>query len=136
MKKPTLIFPVIIILVIATAWQFPDQSSSISNPIGQDLKTIDCPDNVMRILQQSCYDCHTDASGNVMAKGKLNFSKWEGYEAAKKVSKLEKICEEVTENKMPKKKYLKKHPESALSDKDITAICEWTEAETKKLFGE
>lgn len=136
MKKYIFSVSILIVLVFVTASQFPHQETSLPNPIGQDIKTIDCPDNVLRILQQSCYDCHTDVSGNVMAKGKLNFSNWEGYEAAKKISKLEKICNEVTENKMPKKKYLKKHPEAKLTNEDITAICEWTQAETKKIIGE
>lgn len=136
MKKLTLIFSFLIVLVIATAWQFPFQYLKDSIPSGQDENTIICPENVMTIVQRSCFHCHSDASGNFMAKGKLNFSEWEGYTAVKKVSKLDKICEEISKHKMPKKKYLKKHPESALSDTDITAICEWTAAETKKLFGE
>jgi hypothetical protein len=136
MKKSALIFSLLIVFAMASAWQFPHQDLKDSIPSGQDENTIICPENVMTIVQRSCFDCHSDASGNFMAKGKLNFSEWEGYSAVQRVSRLEKICEEITKHKMPKKKYLKKHPESALSDTDITAICEWTAAETKKLFGE
>jgi len=136
MKKSALIFSLLIVFAMASAWQFPHQDLKDSIPSGQDENTIICPENVMTIVQRSCFDCHSDASGNFMAKGKLNFSEWEGYSAVQRVSRLEKICEEITKHKMPKKKYLKKHPESALSDTDITAICEWTAAETKKLFEE
>lgn len=136
MKKTSLVFSFLIVFAIASAWQFPNQNLMPVNPQGEEDNTIICPENVMVIVQRSCFDCHSDESGNFMAKGKLNFSEWEAYTAVKKISRLEKICNEVTDKKMPKKKYLKKHPESALSNEDITAICEWTQAESTKLIGD
>lgn len=136
MKKSILPLSVILVLAIATAWQIPYQQSVDSTPVGQDTLSINCPDNIKAILERSCYDCHSNTAGNPVSKGKLNFSNWGEYTSAKKISKLEKICTEITENKMPKKKYLKKHPESKLSDADVTAICEWTQAESKIILGE
>lgn len=94
------------------------------------------PDSVMAIIERSCFDCHSDKSGNFSAKGKLNFTNWNEYTPAKKVSKMEAICEEITDGKMPKKSYVSKNPDKALSQAEIGLICKWAADETKKLVGE
>lgn len=94
------------------------------------------PDSVSMIIERSCFDCHSDKSGNFAAKGKLNFTNWNEYTPAKKVGKMEAICEEITEGKMPKKSYVSKNPDKALSQSERELICKWAAAETKKLMGE
>lgn len=94
------------------------------------------PDSVSMVIERSCFDCHSDRSGNFAAKGKLNFTNWNEYTPAKKVSKMEAICEEITGGKMPKKSYISKNPDKALSQAEIGLICKWAADETKKLVGE
>ncbi len=94
------------------------------------------PDSVIAIIERSCFDCHSDQSGNFAAKGKLNFTNWNEYTPAKKVGKMEAICEEITDGKMPKKSYISKNPDKALSKVEIELICKWAGDETKKLVGE
>ena len=44
-------------------------------PMPEDDLYLGWPEEVMTLLERSCFDCHTAESGNVKAKGKLNFSK-------------------------------------------------------------
>ena len=94
------------------------------------------PDDVMALLEQSCFDCHTSESGNLKAKQKLNFSKWQDYKLSKQVGKLSDISDEVKEGKMPPEKYINKNPDKAFSQEDIELIVKWANAESEKLIGE
>lgn len=136
MKKLFYLIPVLIIFLIVTGLQLPDRNHIINSEDPEEGLSLDFPEDVTTILERSCFDCHTDASGNFMAKGKLNFSNWSDYDSRKKISKLNKICEEIEDESMPKKKYRKKHPEKALSEDDIKLICKWVEEESEKIIGD
>ncbi|MEN8225164.1 MAG: heme-binding domain-containing protein [Bacteroidota bacterium] len=110
-------------------------SAPAPTPVPEDLN-LDWPEEVMTLLEQSCFDCHIAESGNIKGKSKLNFSKWEDYKLSKKVGKLNDISEELKEKKMPPKKYLKKYPEKALSDEEITVITNWANNTADKLMEE
>ena len=94
------------------------------------------PEEVVAALNKACYDCHTSESGNVKAKGKLNFSKWEEYKLTKKVGKLDGIKETVESGDMPPKKYLGKYPDKALTEEEVKLVTEWADAEMDKLMEE
>ena len=135
MKKIILIslIPVLAIILFVAA-QIP-VSGPLVEPVAEDLD-LGWPDEVMTLLERSCFDCHTSESGNIKAKGKLNFSRWENYKITKKISKLNAIGEEIKEKTMPTKKYLKNYPDRALSDEEIGVIATWANAETDKLMEE
>ena len=101
-----------------------------------DETELEWPEEVMVALNKACFDCHTSESGNVKAKGKLNFSKWEDYKLTKKVGKLDGIKETVESGDMPPKKYLNKYPDNALTEEEVKVITEWASAEMDKLMGE
>ncbi|MBP6977605.1 MAG: heme-binding domain-containing protein [Bacteroidales bacterium] len=90
------------------------------------------PENVAKILENSCYDCHTDLSGNAMAKAKLNFDGWDKLTDAKKLGTLDEICSEVTRGSMPPAKYISKYADRKLSPEQVTLICSWVEEESGK----
>jgi len=96
----------------------------------------DFPENILKIVERSCFDCHSDNSGNFAAKGKLNYSSWNEYSTARKISRLDAICNMITKGKMPKKGFVKKHPEKALSQEEKETICKWASEETNSLLGE
>jgi hypothetical protein len=110
-------------------------SGLLAEPVAEDLD-LGWPHEVMSLLERSCFDCHTSESGNIKAKSKLNFSKWENYKITKKISKLNTISEEVKGKTMPTKKYLQNYPDRALSDEEIGVITTWANAETDKLMEE
>lgn len=133
MKKFILIsfLPVIAFLLFIAAQQPANQPQ----PVTEDIE-LGWPDEVMAILERSCFDCHTDELGSLKPKSKLNFSKWEDYKLTKKIGKLDDIIKEVEEGKMPPKKYLDDYPDRALSNDEIKLIKEWASKEADKLMEE
>ena len=106
-------------------------SQSFITEYGAAVKT---PEKVKALLDSSCYDCHSSKSKKMSARINYNLDKWEGYRATKKIGFLEKINEVVTEEKMPPKKYLKKHPEKELSEAQKEMISDWTISESRSLM--
>lgn len=83
------------------------------------------PDSLMKVFKRACMDCHS-ADGNFFAKSKVNFSKWDKYNAKKQYRKANKICNVLTENAMPPNGW-KKQNEKLIPDKnEVNAICKWT----------
>ena len=79
---------------------------------------------VMKIVQRSCVTCHMEP-GNTMALSRVNFTTWDSYTPEKQASKADAICNMVSKNKMPPKKFMEKHPGTVLSKDDIKTICNW-----------
>lgn len=102
----------------------------------QDQKTALFPDNVQKILETSCFDCHSDAASNAKAKLKLNFSKWSELSDAKKVGKMEAVNDEIKESKMPPERYLTNNPSKALTQEQKDMINKWVTEESAKLLGQ
>ncbi|MEI8204059.1 MAG: heme-binding domain-containing protein [Bacteroidota bacterium] len=82
------------------------------------------PDAIVKITKKSCATCHAEPAGG-MAISVLNLSKWDAYPAKKQASKAEAICNKVSKDKMPPKKFKEKHPEAVLTKEEIKAICDW-----------
>jgi len=99
-------------------------------------KVADFPEDVQKILETSCFDCHSEAASHAKAKSKLNFSKWAKYSDSKKVGKLESINEVITEGDMPPQKYLNKYPDNSLSQDKKDIIGKWITETSSKLMGE
>lgn len=106
------------------------------NPNPPQEKLADFPEDVQKILETSCYDCHSAAASNVKAKSKLNFSKWADYSDSKKVGKLESINETITEGDMPPRKYLEKYPDNGMDQEQKDIIGKWVVETSSKLMGE
>lgn len=111
---------------------------------------VDVPDNVMTILQNSCYDCHSNRTNypwyaninpvgwwlnNHVEEGKseLNFSDFAQYDIKRMDHKLEEAAEEVEEGHMPLPAYTWIHREAELSPEQVSLIKEWVATERAKL---
>ncbi|MDX6613836.1 MAG: hypothetical protein QOD75_3022 [Blastocatellia bacterium] len=107
---------------------------------------------VSSILARSCNDCHSNQTTwpwytNVApvswfivdhvdeGRQHLNFSDWGLGEPRRQRKKLEEICEEVKDGAMPLSSYTPLHPHAKLTAEDIKTLCDWTEAERKRLEG-
>jgi hypothetical protein len=136
MKK---IFPVIsmLLLIFAFALGFtvPADSEASQSKNDEELQ-LGFPDDVMTVMERSCFGCHTAESSNTKGKLKLNFSKWEDMKTSKKIGKLDEICEEVKEGEMPPEKFLEKYPDKKLTEEEVGIICAWVDKEAEKLIGE
>jgi len=98
----------------------------------QQVKTF--PEDVEKVLKNSCFDCHSTASKNKDAKGTLNFETWNDYKLTKKISQMTSISEVLEEGTMPPEKYLGFKPDRALSDEQVKLVREWCSKETEKLM--
>ena len=107
---------------------------------------ITVPDEVRMVLENSCYDCHSNLTEwpwysrvapvswlvyKDVKKGRdeLNFSEWGEYSDRRRNHKLEEVEEKVSEGEMPLKVYLPLHPEARLSDADRQTLIEWSRTE-------
>jgi len=134
MKKSTLTFIVIFAAALAlTAFRYSPVTPS--NPPQEQAKA-QFPEDVQKIFETSCYDCHSNEASNLKAKTKLNFSKWSELSDAKKVGKMEEINEEIKTDKMPPSKYISNYPDHALTQAHKDIIDKWVNEETAKLMGE
>ena len=138
-----------VLLVLAAAAvviQFarPPRTNPPVDPAQTLAATVTVPADVQAILDRSCNDCHSNRtvwpwyshiapiswrlSEHVKdGRKELNFSEFGTYTAKRRAHKLEELCHEVRDKKMPLKDYLLLHPEAKLSDDDRTRLCEWTE---------
>lgn len=107
---------------------------------------------VAAILDRSCNDCHSHSTrwpwySNVVpaswflvdhvneGRQHLNFSEWGKLDKRQADKRLEEMCEEVSDKLMPIDTYTWIHRTAKLSDADIKILCDWTEAERKRLAG-
>lgn len=105
-----------------------------------DLRYVyDVPDNVMNILQTSCYDCHSNNTNypwyskiqpfryfldNHIQKGKekLNFNEFMSYSARRKKNKLKSIISQIKNDEMPLDSYTLTHSNAKLKKEDKKLI--------------
>src|SRR5712692_3955312 len=106
---------------------------------------------ISAIFERSCKDCHSSrtiwpwysevapvswllVSDVNDARKQMSLSEWGTYDPRKKVSKLQKICEEVESGDMPLGIYVVLHPVAKLSDADRRALCDWTKQESDRVL--
>lgn len=92
------------------------------------------PEEVTKILETSCFDCHTTGAKSEKALNKLNFSTWNDNSKGKKVYRLDEINEEIKEGNMPPKKYLNYYPKKKLTKEQAALISKWVKVEGDKLL--
>lgn len=96
-------------------------------------------ENISAILQESCYDCHSNNTKypwynkvqpaawfleNHIKDGKeeLNFNEWDTYSNRRKNSKLKSIISQVKDDEMPLASYTLIHKDAKLSKSEKTLI--------------
>jgi hypothetical protein len=130
----------------------PDRTNPPVNAARSVQVTASVPPAVDAVLRRSCYDCHSSETrwpwysgvapmawgvANHVKEGRatFNLSEWGSYPARKRVSVLEKMCDEVREGKMPLKQYLWLHRDATLSEADWKSVCDWSMDEADRLAG-
>jgi molybdopterin-biosynthesis enzyme MoeA-like protein len=92
------------------------------------------PEEIMKIVVNSCYECHSGDSQNQIAKTVLDFYKWNEYKTARKVNLLSKMDEAIQDKSMPPRKYIDKNPDRVLTEEQIELFSKWAEEESDKLI--
>lgn len=120
--------------------QFPQDISNV----------IPVPDSVMAILHNACYDCHSNntrypwysfvqpvgwiLAGDIKnAKENLNFNEFGTYSTRRKISKLDDIGNEISENGMPLPAYRLAHKEARLSHSEKEMLINWAQSSEDSL---
>ena len=134
------------LLVILVAIQFvqPARNQSVQVSTAGIASVTDVPANVQAILQNSCYDCHSNNTRYpwyatlqpgawLMAyhikegKGELNFDEFGNYSKRRQLSKLKAIQGSIEDESMPLPSYTLVHRGASLSKTDQILLKNWTE---------
>lgn len=132
MKKSVLIlmFVAVAISLVLLSFKTPTPANQVSFQVEDS--NFEIPQNVQAILDKSCLPCH-GADGSGKAKLKWNYEKMNDYDNAKRISKLVKISENVSEEDMPPPKNLKKNPDRKLSDEERKILSAWADELAEKM---
>jgi hypothetical protein len=108
------------------------------------------PPAVSAVLQESCYDCHSDQTRwpwyehvapvswfiqNHVKEGRqhLNFSIWNTYDSGRMINKLNAIRDAVKSHWMPLSSYLWIHHDAVLTPEDAKTVTSWADATARAL---
>lgn len=106
---------------------------------------VDAPADVKRILERSCYDCHSNrtrwpwyshvapvswlvARDVHEGREEINFSEWPMFDFDEQDHLLEQVEKQITRGKMPLPVYLIMHGDAALSRADREKLLAWARA--------
>lgn len=140
--KKILVF-LLIVFIIAQFFG-PEENLGEVSSIDAFVADTHPPDEVMIVLKQACFDCHSDFTrypwysnitpvnywmdGHIRhGKEELNFSKWSSYSVKRKDHKLEETIEMIEKKEMPLPSYTWTHKDAVLSDDQIKAVKDWAE---------
>lgn len=136
----------VLLLVILVAFQFvqPARNKSVQASTQGIASVISIPENVQAILQNSCYDCHSNntrypwyatlqpgawwmASHIEEGKAELNFDEFGNYSKRRQISKLKAIQGSIEDESMPLPSYTFIHSGASLSKTDQKLLKDWIE---------
>ena len=136
-----ILISLLVVLVIAQFFG-PEKNDGDMATVASFLEETNPPQDVKKILETTCFDCHSAKSTypwyNAITpvnywldehiqdgKKHLNFSKWNEYSLKKKEHKMDELHEEVEEGEMPLNSYTWTHSEANLSPAQIAAVVTW-----------
>lgn len=139
-KKQIGIFLLIVFIVI----QFirPEKNSGIAANANDIEHYTKVSPEVKKVLQTSCYDCHSDHTEypwytNIQpvgwwlnhhveeGKAEINFSQFKKYGIRRQIRKFEEVSEMVTEGEMPLNTYLWIHGDAKINPEQKKALLDW-----------
>lgn len=134
----------IVLLVALVIAQFfgPEKNEGDITAVDTFLAETNPPENVRKILSESCFDCHSNSTkypwyDNITpvnywlndhvkdGKKHLNFSDWSTYSVKKKEHKMDELYEEVEKGEMPLNSYTWTHSEANLTQEQISEMVAW-----------
>ncbi|MDX6747549.1 heme-binding domain-containing protein [Polaribacter sp. PL03] len=138
--KKILVF-LLVVLVVAQFFG-PEKNDGDLATVAIFISETNPPEDVKRILETTCYDCHSSKTNypwynNItpvnfwldehIADGKkhLNFSKWSEYSLKRKEHKMDELYEEVEKGEMPLDSYTWTHTDANLTEDQIAAVVAW-----------
>lgn len=122
----------------------PARNQSVQASTGGIASVINVPENVQAILQNSCYDCHSNNTRYPWyatlqpgawwmawhieeGKAELNFDEFGNYSKRRQLSKLKAIQGSIEDKSMPLPSYTFIHRAANLSKTDRNLLKDWIE---------
>ena len=115
-----------------------EQTSTPETTASNPTNTVSTDAQVNALLLQSCYECHSTGGSAPWyaavsptylaansARGVLNFSDWQTYNAQQKTEALKKIEESVSAGSMPPGDYTALDHSARLTDDQKQALLKW-----------
>lgn len=137
----------LILLVAFVGIQFipSERNQSEFVPKTDFLTVNNTPDNIGKLLQVACYDCHSNNTDYpwynkvqpiawfledhvVEGKKELNFSEWDEYSNRRKNSKLKSIISQIEDDEMPLFSYTLLHRDAVYSDSEKEEVINYMKA--------
>ncbi len=142
MKITKIIALILLIGFVGIQFVSTDLNQSDTVPKTDFLLVNNTQENISAILQESCYDCHSNNTRypwynkvqpaawfleNHIKDGKeeLNFNEWDTYSNRRKNSKLKSIISQVKDDEMPLASYTLIHKDAKLSKSEKTLIIDY-----------
>lgn len=101
-----------------------------------DSESVTYTSEVMSIISNKCYGCHSPNSRNDKAKEKLIWKDVQSMDPVDAVGILEEMHDVLEEGSMPPEKMLEKYPNMKLTDDEVATLKAWVEAAQSKLMDE
>ena len=139
MLKPFLpIASLIALTVLIVGCSSSQQAATLEGTVPSSSNTVSTDSQVNAILEKSCYQCHstggtapwyaavspTYLAAN-SARGVLNFSDWQTYDAQKKSDELKSIGASVSGGSMPPGDYTALDHSARITDEEKQALLKW-----------
>jgi hypothetical protein len=105
--------------------------SKVVSQHSTSLTTYSVPDDVAKILRNSCTSCH-NLGGSKMASSIWSFSAWDHYSTQKQAKKSEAICKAMTKGSMPPESAKKTNPGNNPTPAQTDIVCKWSKSLNKK----
>jgi len=136
-----ILFVLLAIFIVAQFFR-PEKNEGDLTSINAFLEETNPPEDVKVILEESCFDCHSDVTrypwyNNITpvnywlaehiehGSKHFNVSKWSGNSIKRKDHKFEELIEMVEKKEMPLPSYTWTHAEANLRDEQIAAVIKW-----------
>ena len=135
---------ILLLAVVFIGMQFYRPHKNEMQPVTLDdfLLAEKAPENVKSLMQNSCYDCHSNQTNYLWfdniapvswcvdehiknGKTELNFSKWAIMDFRDKRKILSLLATNIIEEKMPLESYLKMHSDAKLNQDSKDEILKW-----------
>ena len=128
----------------------PERTNPPTDPSRTMAAILQVPPEVASVLDRGCKDCHSHDTrwpwySNVApvswfvidhvnsGRRHFNYSDWAQYDKDQIPRLLKDSCALTRKEEMPMSSYLWLHPDARISDRDITALCDWTDSELRAL---
>ncbi len=141
MRKKVL-YAAIAFVVVMIAIQFipVNRTNPPANPANSFEALAHPSPEVVAVVNRACKNCHSNetvwppyskvapASWLVAqdvheGRAHVNFSEWNRLSSQRASRRMEEMCDETREGKMPPSQYLLLHPEAKLSEADVSVLC-------------